>query len=43
MLLYLQLYPDINVLTQEIKVYAIHFLHENIKTSYPVMEKITGN
>ena len=31
MLLYLQLYPDINVLTQEIGACAIHFLHENIK------------
>ena len=37
------LYPDINVLTQQIEACAINFLHENIKTSYPVMEKITGN
>ena len=43
MLLYIQLYPDINVSTQEIEACDIHFLHENIKTSYPVMEKITGN
>ena len=31
MLLYLQLYPDINVLTQQIEASTIHFLHENIK------------
>ena len=26
---------DINVLTQEIKAYAINFLHENIKNQLP--------
>ena len=35
MLLYLQLYPDINVLTQQIEAYAINFLHENIKNRLP--------
>ena len=43
MLLYLQLYPDINVLKQEIGACAIHFCMKILKTSYPVMEKITGN
>ena len=38
MLLYLQLYPDINVLTQQLEACAIHFLPENIKISCPVME-----
>ena len=43
MLLYLQLYPDINVLTQQIEACTIHFLHENIKNKLPGYGKITGN
>ena len=43
MLLYLQLYPDINVLTQQIEACVIHFCMKILKTSYPVMEKTTGN
>ena len=35
MLLYIQLYPDIDVLTQEIEACDIHFLHENIKNKLP--------
>ena len=34
MLLYLQLYPDINVLTQQIEACAINFLHENRLPGY---------
>ena len=36
MLLYnIQLYPDIDVLIQEIETCDIHFLHENIKNQLP--------
>ena len=39
----LQLYPDINVLTQQIEACTIHFLHENIKNQLPGYGKIIGN
>ena len=39
MLLYLQLYSNINVLTQQIEACAINFCMKILKTSYPVIEK----
>ena len=35
MLLYLQLYPDINVLTQQIEACAINFCMKKIKNRLP--------
>ena len=34
---------DINVLTQQIEAYDIHFCMKIVKISYLVIEKITGN
>ena len=36
-------YPEINVLTQEIKACVIQFCMKILKTSYPIMKKITDN